>query len=251
MTEAVNILIVDAHELVRQGLRRMLEAEEDIKVVGECASAEEALAEMPRLSHDIVLLGTHMTRMNLIEAIHKFKMSKMNSNNDVIVLDERTDKQAETLQAGAASYLLSDITHIELAQAIRKVYRNKRSPSESTGLIREIVELVVPSPVNATQLLKFMCPLGEMFHDDFASIICTVGSWNHSSVITLEVQPTMLASFLTQLADIPNVENIEEEPMPKGSFSTIPKKLRFRPRSSVNPSKRFRVTLKEDVIAGQ
>jgi len=121
----------------------MLESEEDVQVVGDYASAEEALFEMIRLRCDIVLLGTQMPGMNWIEATRNLKRNKTSSSADVIILAESGHYRAEALKARAASYLLKDITRVELAQTIRQVYRNRQSLKECDGLVEEKVTEVV------------------------------------------------------------------------------------------------------------
>ncbi len=248
--KGIRIVLVDGRELVRQGLRHMLEVEEDMKVVGDYASAEEALAEMARLHQDIVLMGTQLPGMNWIEATRSLKRNKPNPCNAVIILAESGGYRVEALEAGAAGYLLKDITHVELVQTIRQVYRISPSPKERDNVVEEAVELVVPPPVNAAQLLRFMCQLGEILHDGFASIICTVGSWDRGTTITIRSYSTP-SSLLITLANMAEVEKIEEEPLARDIFPSFTKKLGLLPRSRISLSKRIHVTLKETDIARQ
>ncbi|MFC1916966.1 response regulator transcription factor, partial [Chloroflexota bacterium] len=200
MNKAIRILLVDGHELVRRGLQHMLELEEDIEVVGDYASAEEAISQIARLHYDIVLMGTNrQQRMNWIEATRSLKRNESNHSIDVIILADSQDYRDEATEIGAASYLLKDITHVELAQTIRQVYRNRHSSKECYGLVDEAVELVIPPSVNAARLLRLMCRLGEILHDDFASIICIVSSWDRGTVITIRLQPTMFSNLLIKL----------------------------------------------------
>lgn len=67
MKENIRVLLVDDRELVRRGLQSMLESEEDMGVVGDCATAEEAFSEIARLRPDIVLMDIRMPGMNGIE----------------------------------------------------------------------------------------------------------------------------------------------------------------------------------------
>ncbi|MFC2016807.1 response regulator transcription factor [Chloroflexota bacterium] len=251
MKQTIRILLVDDHELVRHGLHSMLEQEKDMEVVGSCANAEEAIFEMLRLHQDIVLMGIQMPVMNVIEAIRSLKRTGLNHGGDIIILAESENYRTEALEAGATSYFLKDITRVELVQTIRQAYRNRHSLKEGEGFGKEAVELVVPPSVNAAQLLRFMCQLGEIFHDDFASIICTVGAWDRGTVIIIQLRPTMFSSLLVQIADMAEVEKIEEEPLARGTFSSAPKKFGLLPRLGINLSKRFRVILKEADMARQ
>jgi len=245
MSKAISIIIVDGHELVRHGLRHMLESEEDMKVVGDYASAEEALFEMVRLRYNIVLMGTWMPGMSWLEATRSLKRNKLYFGVDVIILAESGQYRAEALEAGAASYLLKDTTRVELAQAIRQVYRDKHSLEECDSLVEEVVELVVAPPANAAHLLRFMHQLAEILHDGFASVICTVGSWDRGTTITIRPYSLTDSSFVIALAHMAEVEKVEEEPITDGIFSSFPKKLGLLPRLRISPSKRIRVTLKE------
>ncbi len=229
----------------------MLELEEDMEVVGDCSNAEEAFSNMARLHPDIVLIDTQMPGMNGIEATRSLKGNGLDYGVDVIILAESMDYRAEALEAGAASYLLKDLICLELTHAIRQVYRNGRSLEERNGLVEEVVELVVPPPANAARLLRFMCELGEILHNDFTSIICTVGSWDCGTVITIQSRPATFSSLLIKLANMPEVEKVEEEPLTRGAFSSFPRKFGLLPRLSISPSKRIRVTLKEAGMARQ
>jgi len=231
----------------------MLEQEEDIEVVGDCANAEEVFSLLRMLSPDVVLMGAHMPGMSGIEATYRLKESGEYRDVNVIILAECADYRAEALKAGAAVYLLKDITSAELAQAIREVYWSKQSPENHGGFVEEAVELVVPPSANAAKLLSFMCQLEERLNDnhDYTSIMHTVGTWDWGTVITVSVRPTALSSLLDQLGNMPEVEKVEEEPLARGAFSSFPKKFGALPRLRISPSKRFRVTLKETDMARQ
>jgi len=230
----------------------MLEPEEDMEVVGDCANAEEAFSKMTRLYPDIVLMDAQMPGMNGIKATRSLKRDGLDYDSDVIILAESADYRAEALEAGAASYLIKDVTRAELTQAIREVYWSKQLPDDRKDLVEEAVELVVPPPANAAQLLRFMCQLEEKFHDNYdnyASIMRTVSSWNRGTVITILLEPNRLPNLLDKLGNMPEVEKVEEEPLARGASSSFPKKFGTLPWSSISPSKRIRVTLKETVMA--
>ena len=251
MNTAIRIFIVDGRELVRQGLQRMLEAEESINVVGDFASAEEAFIEMARTRHDLVLMGTQLPRMNWVEAIRHLKKEGSNYDADIVILAESMDNRAEAMEAGATRYLLKDITSAELAQVIKQVYQNKHWVKERDVRAEEAVELVIPPPADAAYLLRFMCQLSEILDDSFASIICSVGSWNRGTTLTIRSQLTTYSTLLRTLANMPEVEKVEEESLATDIFPSFPKKFGILKRSSINPSKRISVRLKETGTARQ
>lgn len=247
----IRILLIDNCELIRHGVRGMLEQEKDMEIIGECSAAEEAPFQILRLRPDIVLMDIQSAGMNWIEATSNLKRSRPGSSVDIIILAESPDYRAKALETGAADYLLKDITRVEFIQAIRQVYRNSHPLKESDSLVEEVIELVVPPPVNAASLLGFMCQLGDILHDDFASIICTVGSWDRGTVVVIRSQPNMLSNLVIELANIPEVEKVEEEPPVKGVLSKLANKFEYFPKSGANPSRRLHITLKETMTDKQ
>jgi DNA-binding NarL/FixJ family response regulator len=250
MKEDIKVLLVDDHELIRQGLQGMLEPQEGIEVVGDYSSAEEALPQIRRLSPDIVLMDTHMPGVNGIEATRLLKGKELHCDVDVIMLAESAHYQAEALEAGAAAFLLKDVKSEELTQTIRQVYRNKHSLEEGPSLINE-VELVIPPTADAARLLRFVCQLEETHKDSHSGIRQIVGSWDRGTVITIQLFNNPLVNFLDRLGNMPEVEKVEEEPLARGAFSSSLKKFGVLPRSSISPSKRISVTLKETGMARQ
>lgn len=247
MNKAIRILVVDDNELVRYGLRRMLEPEEDMEVVGDCANAEEAFSKVSRLHPNMVLMGAEMPGTNGIEATRSLKRNGLDYGGDVIVLGDSVDYRDKALEAGAASYLVKNVTREELAQAVREVYQNRHSVERCNGYVDEAVELVVPPPADAACLLRFMYRLEEIFNDNFATILRTVGSWSGPTIITILLGPsTSLSLLVLKLANMPEVEKVEEEPLARGTFA---KNMGVLPELSISPSERIRVTLKETSMA--
>jgi len=122
MSTIIRIILVDGRELIRHGLQHMLEPEKDMKVVGNYASAEKAFCEMPKLNPDIMLMGTQLPGMDWIVAIRSLKRYGVNSGGDIIILAESPSYRIKALEAGAAEFLLKDMTSEELIEVIKKVY---------------------------------------------------------------------------------------------------------------------------------
>jgi NarL family two-component system response regulator LiaR len=125
MAEKIKVLIVDDHQVVRQGLRTFLELQEDILVLGEAADGIEALEMVRRLGPEIVLMDLVMPRLDGISATRQ--IAALNLPVKVIALTSFTedDKVFPAIQAGASSYLLKDVSPDELIEAIRAVYRGE------------------------------------------------------------------------------------------------------------------------------
>jgi two-component system, NarL family, response regulator DevR len=114
------IMIVDDHEVVRLGMRAVFEAEPDLAVVGEASNGAEALAKMPVLDPELILMDVRMEKMDGIEACREIK----SRYPDVIILmiTSYTDEDAviSSILAGASGYLLKHLSRAELLRSIRR-----------------------------------------------------------------------------------------------------------------------------------
>ena len=120
---AIRILIADDHGLMRAGLRALLEDEQDIQVVAEGESGEEALRLTGELQPDMVLLDIGMPGMDGIETTRRLK--RLNPQLRVLILTvyEEESLLREAMQAGASGYILKRAAEEELVTAIRAVWR--------------------------------------------------------------------------------------------------------------------------------
>jgi len=138
----IRILLVDDHQVVREGLRRMLELEADLKVVGEAADAKEVLTQVELLSPEVVLMDIKMDGTDGIELTRQIK--EKHSSCNVIMLTLYDEFLTQAIEAGAAGYLLKDIKREELIRAIRTVHQG-RSPLNLSLSQDQLVELVTPA----------------------------------------------------------------------------------------------------------
>jgi two-component system response regulator NreC len=117
----IQILLVDDHEIVRTGLRMMLLAEDDLDIVGEVNSGEEALQAVKELKPDVVLMDVAMPGIGGIEATRKIKTA--NADTAVLALTMHEDEQYffEMLNAGASGYIPKRAAPDDLVSAIRVV----------------------------------------------------------------------------------------------------------------------------------
>ncbi len=119
----IRVLLADDHELARQGLRRVLELEQDLEVVGEASSAEEALELVASLSPDIVLMDIKMPTSNGLEATREIK--KRGLVGEVIILSMYDEYLTQAIEAGAGGYLVKDVRREELVNTIRRVHKGE------------------------------------------------------------------------------------------------------------------------------
>ena len=115
-------MLVDDHELVRAGLRTFLGLQPDIEVVGEAAAGEQALALLPGLAPDIVLLDLVLPGMSGLDVVARLRVA--HPEVKVVVLTSYAGEESvlPAVRAGVAGYLLKDVGPAELAGALRTVH---------------------------------------------------------------------------------------------------------------------------------
>ena len=137
--DRVRILLVEDHQVVREGLRRMLELEPDMEVVGEAANGMEGLAQLMKVEPDVVLADIKMPGMDGIEFIRRARQERPDCK--ILVLTLYAEFFSTALEAGAVGYLRKDLRRDELMQAIREVLEG-RSPV-NVALEREQLASIV------------------------------------------------------------------------------------------------------------
>src|SRR5438067_7591578 len=123
--QPIRVLLADDHALVREGTRRLLEAENDVEVVAEAASGEEAIDAAQRLHPNIAIMDIAMPGMGGIEATRAIKVCC--PETAVLVLSAYDDEPylMALLEAGAAGFLLKNVHGQELINSIRAVSRGE------------------------------------------------------------------------------------------------------------------------------
>ena len=121
MSDAIRILVVDDHIVVRRGLIAMLETEPGMQIVGEAANGAEAVEQARKLVPNVVLMDLVMPVMDGIEATRQIKREVPSVNILVLTSFSTNDKVIPSLNAGAIGYLLKDSSPTDLVQAIRQV----------------------------------------------------------------------------------------------------------------------------------
>ncbi len=138
----VRVLIADDQALVRAGFRMILEAEEDMEVVGEAADGGQALDEVRRLQPDVVLMDVRMPDLDGIEATRQLMADQSVSTRVVMLTTFDMDEYVyEALQAGASGFLLKDVPPEQLVDGIRAVASGDAllAPSITKRVIEEFV----------------------------------------------------------------------------------------------------------------
>lgn len=143
MSEKIKILIADDQKLIREGLKVLLEMEEDFEVIGEAANGKEAVDLYIKLRPDVVLMDIQMPVMNGVEAIKKIK--EIDEFSKIIILTTFDDDQYvfDGLKSGALGYILKDISIEKLSETIKTIYKGGAliEPSITKKILQELTKI--------------------------------------------------------------------------------------------------------------
>ncbi len=118
---SIRLMIADDHTLLRQGLRNVLELEEDLVIVGEASDGEDTIKKVESLRPDVVLLDLNMPKMNGIEVARWVKNNQPDTQIVILTIHEDENYMFEVIRAGALGYLLKDVEPTMLVKAIHIV----------------------------------------------------------------------------------------------------------------------------------
>lgn len=136
----IKIIIADDHVLLRQGIRNVLELEEDLEVIAEAGDGEQAVQQVALMLPDILLLDINMPKMNGLEVIRQVIEQGVRVRIIVLTMHDDENYVLEVIKAGAVGYLLKDIEPGLLVKAIRTVHEGESFiyPSLAKKLFGEI-----------------------------------------------------------------------------------------------------------------
>jgi two-component system, NarL family, response regulator LiaR len=150
MVEAIRVMLVDDHAVVREGLWAMLETKPGIEVIGEAADGEEAVERARRLKPDVILMDIIMPKKNGVCAIREIREFQPESR--ILVLSSAADDilVAESLRAGAMGYLLKTAMPNELVDAIKHVHAGETplDPVVARNLVNKLTDPLPSVPLN-------------------------------------------------------------------------------------------------------
>jgi DNA-binding NarL/FixJ family response regulator len=122
VAEAIKVLLVDDHQVVRRGLRTFLEVQDDIEVVGEAGDGAEGVERAEELKPDVILMDVKMPGMDGVDALRRLR--ELDNPARVLIVTSFTERRTvvPALRAGAAGYVYKDVDPDALAGAIRSVH---------------------------------------------------------------------------------------------------------------------------------
>lgn len=148
----ISVILADDHTVVRDGLRHLLDAQPDIKVIGDAANGREAVHQVVNLHPDIVVMDIAMPELNGIEATRMIVDRCPDTRVIILSMHSTTEHLRRAFKAGADGYLLKESAGNEVVDAVRAVHANHRYLSQklSDKLINDYgrLALEVEGPLN-------------------------------------------------------------------------------------------------------
>ena len=121
----IRVVIVDDHEIVREGWKLILDQSSNISVIEECASGAEAIEAATRLKPDVMLMDINMSPVNGFEATRKILKLSPDIKIIAVSVNDQPGYARNMLQLGAKGYVTKNSTHLELLEAITEVQKGR------------------------------------------------------------------------------------------------------------------------------
>lgn len=145
--EPISVLLVDDQQLLREGMRILLDLEESLKVVGEANNGEEAITLYGQLQPDVVLMDVQMPTMNGLEATRRICLEDPQAKILILTTFNDDEYVFEAIRAGAVGYVLKAMSPGELASAVRSAYRG--NPWLEASVARKLIDEFARTPPQA------------------------------------------------------------------------------------------------------
>ncbi|MCL1838789.1 MAG: response regulator transcription factor [Propionibacteriaceae bacterium] len=151
MVDPIKVFLADDQELVRSGFRMLIDAQDDLKVVGEAADGEQAVKAVLASAVDVILMDIRMPVMDGVEATRRIVKSGVSTRVLVLTTFDLDEYVFAALKAGASGFMLKDARPHELLDAIRSVAVGEAIMAPSAT--RRLLDHVIPNlPVTPTQV---------------------------------------------------------------------------------------------------
>jgi DNA-binding NarL/FixJ family response regulator len=181
----IRLLVVDDHQLMRDGLVRLLGLEQEVEIVGTASDGVEALEKVGELKPNLVLMDVRMPNMSGIAATREIKARFPETEVVLLTMHEEDEYVFEGLSAGASGYLLKDASHDELMSTLRQVNAGQAqiAPSVTRKLVKEFASLRQgrPEPAAAPAAAAPARP-PELSRREYEVLTLLVRGWSNRQI---------------------------------------------------------------------
>ena len=193
-SQRIAVLIVDDHEVVRLGLRSLLDREKTIEVVGEAGTAAEAVAAAERLRPTVVVMDVRLPDRSGVEACREIRAAVPDAS--VIMLTSYADDEAviASIMAGASGYLLKQVRGLELVRAVERVADGQSllDPGVTQKVLEKIKRLTSGRPEGVTSLSP---------QEQKVLALVAEGKTNKEIAAALELSDKTVKNYLSNVFD--------------------------------------------------
>lgn len=174
----INVLLVDDHSMIREGIKQLLELDGDIKVVGEAGNGETCLRMISSLQPDVVLLDINMPEMNGLEVLEKLREKGSKQKVLILTIHNEVEYLMKAIEIGVSGYLLKDSESSILKKAIYAVNSGesyidaKMTPLlKEQNYLKEVQrEARAKEKLLSTREIEVLCALAEgLYNKEIAS----------------------------------------------------------------------------------
>ncbi|MEV0352902.1 response regulator transcription factor [Nonomuraea sp. NPDC050680] len=192
----ITVLLADDHALVRKGFQLMLDAQPDMRVVGQAADGAEAVALCGRLRPDVVLMDLHMPGLDGVRATERITVESPGVRVLALSTFDLDENVVAALRAGAAGFLPKDVSPEELVEGVRVVHRGESAvaPRLLTRLIGTFVRAARPRRRAAPTKLD-----GLTERERETLVLIARGRSNAEIAEELDVSPSTVKNHVTNL----------------------------------------------------
>lgn len=214
---SISVFLADDHAVVRDGLRALLEAQPDVRVIGDAANGRETVRKVAQLCPDVVILDIAMPELNGIEAAREISEVCPDTQLIILSMHATTEHIFRALQAGVRGYLLKESAGIEVVNAVRAVHTGQRYLSQ------KISDRMVDDYIHQRQSAQAESPLARLSPRE-RGVLQLVAEGKSSAQIadTLSLSPKTVETYRSRL-------------MHKLGISDLPGLVRFAIQHGLTP----------------
>lgn len=202
---AIEVLLVDDHAILRDGLKMILESNSDISVIDTATNGLQSIRKARKLKPDVIMMDISMPKMNGIEATRKIKDE--NPEINVLILSMKYSKEDifRALKAGAIGYILKESASKEVVKAVRAAYHGRRFLSS------KVDEIVIDSYIHDQQKTSRESPL-ELLSTREREILQLIAEGNSNKKIanTLFISEKTVGTYRSRMMKKLEIDNVSE-----------------------------------------
>ncbi len=199
---SITVLLADDHAVLRDGLRLLLEAQHDIRVIADAADGCDAVRQVVKLCPDVVIMDIAMPELNGIEATRQIREVCPSAQVVILSIYSTNEHIFQALQAGARGYLLKESAGVEVINAVRAVHAGQRYLSQ------KISDRVVDDYILQRKAVEVKSPLAQLSPREREILQLVVEGKSSSEIAeVMYLSPKTVATYRSRLIRMVLLDN--------------------------------------------